>query len=87
MTVSYHDDGDKISIEGEQCPECQSNATLFDRTFGFWKCEECSNVWGRDRDDPDYDEAEVCPTCLGAQSIDPEEELTDCPTCGGTGYI
>jgi ribosomal protein L37AE/L43A len=58
MSLSYHEDGERISIEGEPCPSCSSTATLFDRPFGFWKCEDCSTVWGRDKDDPDYEDAE-----------------------------
>lgn len=40
----------------EPCPNCQSRATEFDAVFGFWKCEDCSTVWGHDKDDPDWDD-------------------------------
>jgi ribosomal protein L37AE/L43A len=53
------DNGEDIQIEGEPCPTCESEYTVYNREFGFWKCEECSTVWGHDKDDPDYDEVEV----------------------------
>ena len=47
------DEGVQIA---EPCPECRSTATEYDPLFGYWKCEDCSTVWGHDADDPDYDE-------------------------------
>ena len=88
MSLSYSEDGDRILIEGEPCPSCGSTATLKDTDFGFWKCEDCSTVWGHDKDDPDYDEAEPCPVCLGTGSIqqpDGERAIEVCYGCDGSG--
>lgn len=65
MSITYDEDGANILIEGEQCPTCSGKHTLYDATFGFWKCEDCSTVWGKDIDDPDYEETdyERCPYC------------------------
>lgn len=38
------------------CIECHSTAVHHDNVFGFYKCENCSLMWGFDDDDPDYDE-------------------------------
>jgi hypothetical protein len=47
---------------GEHCPNCNSEHTIYDSDHGFWQCEECSNVWAYDEDDPDYEEIEDLPT-------------------------
>lgn len=44
---------------GEHCPNCNSEHTIYDSDHGFWQCEECSNVWAYDEDDPDYDDPVV----------------------------
>lgn len=96
--ISYEEDGEDILMSGEPCPECKSRSTFKNAGFGYWKCEDCSTVWGHDADDPDYDEVdphswlladepreedyEVCPTCLNE-----EDYSVGCPTCGGTGYV
>jgi ribosomal protein L37AE/L43A len=58
MSVSYDYDGIEVIIEGEECPDCSSIETYFDRTFGFWKCQNCSTIWGHDKDDPDHEDVE-----------------------------
>lgn len=87
-----YDEGEPIGLP---CPHCDSEATNFEPVFGYWKCEDCSTVWGSDEDDPDYDDAELCPNCHGTgvdgtEGGDPDmgEEYTDlaCQTCGGSGY-
>lgn len=50
-----YDEGIRIN---EPCPHCNSKNTEFEPIFGFWKCEDCSTVWGHDKDDPDYEDAE-----------------------------
>jgi ribosomal protein L37AE/L43A len=40
----------------ELCPNCNSEHTIYNSDYGFWQCEECSNVWAYNEDDPDYDE-------------------------------
>lgn len=42
MPISY-DDGEAI---GEVCPACCGDNTHFEIAFRFWKCEDCSTVWG-----------------------------------------
>jgi len=42
----------------ESCPTCGSYETTFDEDYGFWKCSDCQDVWGRPEDDPDYEEIE-----------------------------
>lgn len=90
--MTIYDEGERIA---EPCPECHSRQTYYEPVFGFWKCEECSTVWGDDEDDPDYDEAELCPECKGTRVSgtegNPDEDLPDqwsdktCATCNGTG--
>jgi hypothetical protein len=41
-----------------ECINCGSTRTRYDSAFGFYKCEDCSTVWGKDEDDPDYEEFE-----------------------------
>ena len=43
-------------LEPEECPDCGSNHTRTDSLFNWHKCEDCSAMWGFDKDDPDYDE-------------------------------
>lgn len=45
-------------MDNEQCPNCGSSETYYDEAFGFHKCEECSELWGHDKDDPDYEDCE-----------------------------
>lgn len=49
----YTEDPDR-----QECPECESEKTYLNTTFGFYKCERCSLIWGFDKDDPDYEDAE-----------------------------
>lgn len=35
------------------CPECQSQDIKFDSVFGFYKCNNCGQVWAYPEDDPD----------------------------------
>ncbi len=89
MSITYDEDGADVLIEGETCPTCSGTHTLYDSTFGFWKCEDCSTVWGKDIDDPDYDEADeeeldYCSLCRGTGYV--EELLSTCPDCGGQGF-
>lgn len=79
MSLSYIEDGDSTYIEGEPCPTCRSTATLKEVGYGFWKCEDCSTVWGYDKDDPDYDEAEALCNCG-----QPATKLCDGKTATGT---
>jgi hypothetical protein len=46
MSITYDEDGADILIEGKTCPTCSGNNTLYDPTFGFWKCEDYSSLWG-----------------------------------------
>ena len=87
---------DEGQLVMEPCPTCSSTHTAYDAVFGFWKCEDCSGVWGYSSDDPDYDEAvEPCPVC-GDRALDssadhepdsPAEYPAECPGCGGSGYV
>jgi ribosomal protein L37AE/L43A len=45
-------------IKTPNCINCESSQVRYDSTFGFYKCENCSTVWGQDKDDPDYEELE-----------------------------
>lgn len=101
MSISYYEDGDSIIMEGEPCPSCSSTATSKEAGYGYWKCEDCSTVWGHDEDDPDYAEVDshswllsdppteeepaVCPLCSGGGYV--EELLSTCPDCQGDGYL
>ncbi|MEH2061333.1 MAG: hypothetical protein V7K50_03525 [Nostoc sp.] len=44
------------STKTPKCINCDSSQVRYNSTFGFYKCESCSTVWGMDDDDPDYDE-------------------------------
>ncbi|MHC5594822.1 MAG: TFIIB-type zinc ribbon-containing protein [Nostoc sp.] len=44
------------STKTPKCINCKSSQVRYDSAFGFYKCENCSTVWGQDKDDPDYDE-------------------------------
>lgn len=60
MSLTY-DEGEAI---GELCPTCQSDETIFESVFRFWKCEACSTVWATDEDDPDYQDVDQLPEPL-----------------------
>ena len=45
-------------MDNEQCPNCGSSNTSYDEAFGFHKCEDCSELWAHDKDDPDYEDCE-----------------------------
>ncbi|MCC5669871.1 hypothetical protein LC653_40225 [Nostoc sp. CHAB 5784] len=45
-------------LKTPNCINCGSHQVRYDSVFGFYKCENCSTVWGNDEDDPDYDEVE-----------------------------
>lgn len=38
------------------CPQCQSTNIEFDQDYGFYKCNDCEEVWAYSGDDPDLDE-------------------------------
>lgn len=40
------------------CPECQSQNIKFDSVFGFYRCNDCEQVWAYSEDDPDLGELE-----------------------------
>lgn len=40
----------------ETCKDCGSIHCTFNRSFGYWTCDNCLSVWAYDEDDPDYDE-------------------------------
>lgn len=54
---------------GGICPECDSDNTTYNPEYGFRTCEDCANIWGREEDDPDYDE-------------EPPLDLGACCACG-----
>jgi DnaJ-class molecular chaperone len=83
MTLSYSEDGEYIDIESDICPNCQNTNTRL-RDGGYWKCEDCSTVWAYDKHDPDYDEPDLCTTCNGRGNLIDD---TECPACGGIGYL
>lgn len=96
MSELIYSDRDEITSEGETCPNCESTRTGYNANYGYWECSKCNNVWGHDKDDPDYDEAEICPTCKGSGvngtegniALDAVDECDiNCPTCGGSGYV
>ena len=68
------------------CKKCNSNSTQFNQEHGFWKCDTCSNIWAYDKDDPDYDEREVCDKCSGLGLMPSFFYVRFCPSCYGTGY-
>lgn len=89
MAISYDEDESAVVMEGETCPTCSGSATTYDPVFGFWKCEDCSTVWGKDIDDPDYEdldeeEENYCSLCSGSGYV--EELLSSCPDCRGLGF-
>ncbi|MCC5626870.1 TFIIB-type zinc ribbon-containing protein [Nostoc sphaeroides CHAB 2801] len=43
-------------LKTPNCINCGSHQVKYDPAFGFYKCESCSTVWSKDKDDPDYDE-------------------------------
>jgi hypothetical protein len=40
------------------CIKCESDRTNYDKAYGFWKCEDCSEVWAFSKDDPDWEDLE-----------------------------
>lgn len=61
---------------GEFCP-AEGPAIDYDTEPGWWES-----------DDPDWwedEEPEACPTCDGVGDV--EELLSECPDCGGSGYL
>lgn len=83
MARTYDLDEAGLVVEGENCPDCNSSNTRYDNGFGFWKCEDCSTVWGHDKDDPDYDEPDICPECQReASGILNFPEWRRCDGCG-----
>jgi DnaJ-class molecular chaperone len=75
------------------CINCDSPQVSYDPVFGFYKCANCSEVWGKDEDDPDYEDCKIfddmdrCPTCNGGGLIQEDGELLSCPRCNGSGSI
>jgi DNA-directed RNA polymerase subunit RPC12/RpoP len=65
------------------CINCGSDQARYDSAFGIYKCETCSTVWGKDKDDPDYDEPASCPKCghFLEESVDEMQVFLDCPIC------
>lgn len=44
-------------FSGFGCPDCGTENNIYqDEIFGFYKCENCSAMWGFDEDDPDYED-------------------------------
>ncbi|MCV3216013.1 hypothetical protein OGM63_21295 [Plectonema radiosum NIES-515] len=38
------------------CIHCRSKNIIFNRDHGFYRCNDCNNVWAYPGDDPDNDE-------------------------------
>lgn len=59
---------------GGICPDCDSDNTTHNPEYGFRTCENCGHIWGRDEDDPDYDDDL------------PAEDYGPCCACGKPNY-
>ena len=62
------------------CLVCGSENVVFDQTYGYYQCQDCKEVWGYSKDDPDYDEPQLCQDC-GRNWI----KNGPCGLCGGVG--
>lgn len=40
----------------DSCPACNSTNIQFDEDYGFYKCNDCEEVWAYPEDDPDLNE-------------------------------
>jgi transcription initiation factor TFIIIB Brf1 subunit/transcription initiation factor TFIIB len=38
------------------CIHCGSQNIVYNHDHGFYRCNDCSTVWGYSHNDPDYDE-------------------------------
>lgn len=42
-------------IASELCPTCYGQNTHFEISFRFWKCDDCSTVWGVGKNKTEFD--------------------------------
>jgi len=70
----------------EICPQCKNPEAVFNGTFGFYQCD-CGSVWGKSADDPDYEDAELCPACEGYGEVEQHNDFVGCEVCDGFGVI
>lgn len=73
--------------KSENCPNCESSRIEYQANYGYWECQDCGQVWGLDKDDPDYDESmidsQTLRYCIGAAL----DNATLCSKCDGGGLI
>jgi ribosomal protein L37AE/L43A len=69
-----------------RCNKCNSTNCLYNKEHGFWQCHDCQNVWAYAKDDPDYDEPEICVFCNGLGLNRESVLVKECTFCYGTGY-
>ncbi|MEH2379185.1 MAG: hypothetical protein V7K27_09915 [Nostoc sp.] len=71
-------------MTNETCPRCDCTTLKYQENYGYWEFLDCGHVWALDADDPDYDESNMCPVCLGSGKSSLIEE---CPICEGSGNL
>lgn len=71
------------------CPKCNQTDIIFESNYGHRICNSCGYVWGKDEDDPDYEEVDfsdlATPECIDCGSTRvywTEFGFLKCESCG-----
>ena len=76
-----------MTRELNKCPKCIDIAIIFHIEEGYWECLQCNHTWGYLKDDPDYEELELCNSCEGRGFKNIGKENIECQFCGGRGLF